>query len=407
MQYIFNSLGSNYSFRFALKALIYGLYLPKKERITSALDHKIESLFPDFTNGPFYFYKGRDAIEFTLKSLAIGEGDKVITQAFTCHAIEAAIRRAGAQPVFVDIEKSSLNPTVKTISEAYKKNANVKAVLIQHTLGTPAEIKEIQLWCAKNSVYLIEDLAQALGGTNEENQLLGSKADALIFSFGRDKIIDAVTGGACYIKEKNSNTQTENFKNLTAKIFLTDSVYPLITYLVRKTYPIVLGKIILYFAKAIQLIQSPVKARFDFITALPVSNAALAVTHFQNLKLQIEHRRSIAMIYYKSLRNLSLLSEAQIAHASNLRFSIFVDDPKSLIKHLSRQHMYIEDRWYRSAVDSGSLHYPSKYVSGSCPVAENLAKHIVNLPTHREISSEEAQHIAIVIQEFYKGKNAT
>src|SRR5258708_9097790 len=94
----------------------------------------------------FLFYKGRDAIEFALRVLEIGKEDVVLTQAFTCHAIEEAIVRAGTVPTFVDLAEGEMNPSVQTIQNAVKeKKIDIpKALIIQHTLGVPANIKEVQ-----------------------------------------------------------------------------------------------------------------------------------------------------------------------------------------------------------------------------------------------------------------------
>jgi dTDP-4-amino-4,6-dideoxygalactose transaminase len=301
MKHIFNSLGSNYTLPFSLQALMYLIQLPPRQKIVAKLESACKKLFPAFENGPYFFYKGRDAIEFVLKSHSIGDGDLVLTQAFTCHAIEAAIRRTGAQPVFVDLEENSLHPSVKTISAVYKQHPQVKALIIQHTLGFAAPITKIRKWCTENNILLIEDLAQAFGGVDESGALLGSTADAIILSFGRDKIIDAVSGGVCFIRKYSAHTHTENFRSLTYKVFCTDLWYPFLTYCIRKTYPIYLGKIILFVAKTMGLIVSPVKARFEFSTALPASVAALSLTYFETLPEQLAHRRKIAEIYQAAL----------------------------------------------------------------------------------------------------------
>ncbi len=358
------------------------------------LDHHIRQRYPDFELGPYYFYKGRDSLEFVLQAFAVLENQSVLTQAFTCHALEAAIRRVGGVPAYVDLDPDTLNPSVETIEKAYKKYSDAKVLIIQHTLGVPAEISKIRKWCTTNKILLIEDLAQAVGGRDEKNELLGAHADAVIFSFGRDKIIDAVSGGACCIRKKPLGFSNEKYRTLTSKRFKRDHLYPFLTSFIRWTYPIYLGRVLLYLAKLFQVIQSPIKARFDYITALPSALAALAVRQFARLDFQLSHRQKIAAVYFSHLEAICPVSWKILERGSNLRFPIVMDNPDKVLKFLASKKIFAQDRWYRSAVDSGSLQYFSKYREGSCPVAERYAATIINLPTHLAITPEDALYIS-------------
>lgn len=404
MKYIFNSLGSNYSASFVLHALLYYFFAPPKEMVMDELDRELRHRFPKFEQGPYYFYKGRDALEFILTAYGVAEDEPVLTQAFSCHALEAAIRRAGGIPQYVDLDTKRANPSVTTISAAYKKAPTARILIIQHTLGVPAAIEKIREWCTANDILLVEDLAQAVGGTDSSGALLGSTADAVLFSFGRDKVVDAVTGGACMLRRKPLGFKNENYRTLTTHRFKRDQLYPLLTYCIRYLYPIFLGRVLLYLARLFKIIQSPIKPRFDYITALPTAVAALAVRQLSGLESQLEHRRSIAQLYYSKLADLCPVEWGVLERGSNLRFPILVKHPDTLLKYLASQHIYIQDRWYRAAVDSGSLQYFSKYKAGSCPVAESFAVEIVNLPTHPAITLTQATYIAEKIQWYLEKK---
>src|SRR5690554_5521362 len=111
---VFNSLGANYTGRFAWTALMQLLRNSQKEC------SNLEQLLARRYNGTAWpFYKGRDAIEFALRVVAKTKGYKkkpiVFTQAFACYAIEEAILRAGWQPAYVDIASGDLNPSIKTL----------------------------------------------------------------------------------------------------------------------------------------------------------------------------------------------------------------------------------------------------------------------------------------------------
>lgn len=406
MNYIFNSLGSNYTFSFVLHAILYFFIVPPKGLVMDQLDHQLRQRFPNFELGPYYFYKGRDALEFVLTAFAIAADEPILTQAFTCHAMEAAIRRAGGLPAYVDLDETTCNPTVETIERAYKRNSTARVLIIQHTLGIPADIQNIRKWCDEHKIMLIEDLAQSIGGRDERGELLGQHADAIIFSFGRDKIIDSVSGGACFVKKRPLGFKNENYRTLTSTRFRRDHGYPLLTYCIRSLYPFYVGQAFLYLARLFHLIQSPIKPRFEYITAYPSALAALAVRQFERLDAQLEHRKNLAQLYYTQLGEICPVEWDLLERGSNLRFPISLNNPDKLLRFLATKHIYVQDRWYRKPVDSGSLQYFSKYRAGSCPVAEKYAATMVNLPTHQNITQAQAQYICHAIREYLaKEKN--
>src|SRR3990172_2798753 len=152
------SLGAHYSTRFVLTSVglwwqtLLGL---QATQASVRLKTKLEQLFD---GQAALVYKGRDAIELVLRAYGLTHPSSVVlTQAFTCFAIEEAIVRAGATPHYADIGKNQLNLTVKALEHAYsqiKKPHTVKAVIVQHSLGHPAEIEQIRLWCDKHQLLL-------------------------------------------------------------------------------------------------------------------------------------------------------------------------------------------------------------------------------------------------------------
>jgi perosamine synthetase len=395
-QPIFNSLGSNYSFSFALASL-QQLFFSSKEDLKK-LEHSLEK---EFNGTAFLFYKGRDAIEFAVRVLECKKDEAVLTQAFTCHAIEEAIVRAGVQTVYVDLEHDSFNPSVETLQKAVKENKNIvpKALIIQHTLGVPAEITQIQKWCHQQKVTLIEDLAQAYGGTSVEGKELGAYGEIVICSFGRDKVVDAVAGGAVIFKrsediERAKKLYAEIGSQLPLFVLSKDMTYPVLTWFIRNTLNMGIGKLLFKVAKMSGWLTSPIAAPTTTMKKMPPAHAHLALRQLETTKEQLSHRSEIAEIY-----NAALPNKTDISHSSNLRYSLLVKDPDQLTKKLTRKNIFLTDRWYRKAVDFGSLNKKTVYTQGSCPNAEKLAQHIVNLPTHVGINATDAQRIITAIKE--------
>jgi len=76
---------------------------------------------------------------------------------------------------------------------------------------------------------------------------------------------------------------------------------------------------------------------------------------------------------------------------------VYVENPRNIIEKLQEFGIYIADRWYRKPVDSGSFPYKSSYEPGSCPNAEIIANHCINLPTHQLINLKIAKQIAELV----------
>jgi len=397
------SLGAHYSNSFVRQSLIQlGSTLLNIENIDSK--KKLKKELNKFWPGEIdLVYKGRDAIELCLKNYGINKKtDGVMTQAFTCGAIEEGITRAGATPLYVDIDKKKLNPTTDILEKAWNKNKQlkIKAVIIQHSLGNPADIKEIYNWTQEKKILLIEDLAQSFGAKDSDDKLLGSYADVIILSFGRDKIIDAISGGAVIHKKKSTNNLLEEIYSPKKQIIIKDLSYPFLTWLIRYTFNIGIGKIIHKFLKKINWFYSPINSPTNKITLMPPAMAALALNQIKDFSKNNQHRKEIAAIYSNKLSSLPI--KIITNSGSFLRFVFLTNDHQRLIESWRKNNIHLSDRWYRRAVDCGSDNCSEIYLAGSCPNAEEISNQIVNLPTHQKISPQDAEKIIKVTLGFYK-----
>lgn len=135
---------------------------------------------------------GTAAVSSALAASGVGAGDEVILPPFTFVADPEAVLLAGALPVFVDIDDTlCLDP--QAVEQAI--TPRTKAVLVVHMCGSMARIDELVEVCRRHEVTLIEDNAQALGGTFH-GKSLGTFGEAGILSFDYVKTITCGEGGA-------------------------------------------------------------------------------------------------------------------------------------------------------------------------------------------------------------------
>lgn len=396
---VFMSLGSQYSFADALKE-----FWPFPQAARTQLRHFLESKYGGMA---LLTYKGRDAFEVVLKNLPQTDRHHIFLQGFACYALESAITRAGWEPGFVDIEPGTVNLSLASIQEAVTKYGLPAAVLIQHTFGVPAQMEDIRAWCNKNNVLLIADLAQSFGAVDETGAELGMAADVVLCSFGRDKVVDAVSGGAVIVRNAAAFTDFNHLQLPLVPLWvrMLDAVYPCLTWKIRALYEVGVGKVLHYCAKSVGLLQSPLYSPVKQPSALPTERARAVLRKLRQLPQLSQHRKAIAWEYFKALQaqpNVELLvTEADIDRGVLVRFPIAVPNPAPLLANLQQRGMHISDRWYRAAIDCSTLDCQSTYQPGTCPHAEALAQKAVQLPTHQGITKETARQLVAHIKDFY------
>lgn len=107
---------------------------------------------------------GTDAIELALRACGVVSGDLVVTVSHTAVATVAAIERAGATPVLVDIDPVSYTMDPRSLEAALGEyRGKVKAVIPVHLYGHPADMTTILRLTRSEGLRVIEDCAQAHG----------------------------------------------------------------------------------------------------------------------------------------------------------------------------------------------------------------------------------------------------
>ena len=354
----------------------------------------------------FSFNSGRSSLIAILKAMEIGEGDEVIVQTFTCNAAVNPIIYVGACPVFADIN-ANLNISAEEVAKKITKKT--KAIMIQHTFGYPADIDEIRKICVINNIYLIEDCAHALGA-KYKGSFCGSYGDASFFSFGRDKIISSVYGGMVTVNndallEKVSHFQKE-IEYPSFYFVLQQLRHPvLMNRIVLPLYGSKLGRGLLALFLNLNILSKAVTAKENqgelpsyFPQRMPNALAILAMNQFKKLDRFNEHRKEIAEIYESLLVNKKefkvIFRKDKDREVIFLKYPVLNVNPSKVVKEARKQGIYLNDGWFGSAIVP-SLTQLEKvcYVPTSCPEAEEVAKRIVCLPTHINISRDDAKRV--------------
>lgn len=115
---------------------------------------------------------GTDALVIPLMALGIGKDrlaqDEVITTAFSFIATAETIALAGAQPVYVDIDRKTFNIDVSKIEAAI--TSKTKAIMPVSLYGQVADLDEINAIAKKHNLFVIEDAAQSYGASYKDRK---------------------------------------------------------------------------------------------------------------------------------------------------------------------------------------------------------------------------------------------
>lgn len=357
------------------------------------------------------FDSGRSCEYAILRTLGVGIGDEVLLQAFTCVAVPNSVMWAGATPVYVDVDDTgNLDP--RDLERKITKRS--KAIIVQHTFGTPADMEKMQTIAKKHNLFLIEDCAHALGG-KYNGKRLGTFGDFAFFSFGRDKVISSVFGGMVITNSKRYGHALRNFqRNLPhppASWVFAQLFHPIAFAFLLPIYNLFIGKILLVFFQKVRMLSMPVDAIEKkggrppwYPRRLPNAQAQLALHQLRKLVAFNSKRGVIANMYERELKTLPVTLPKYVDGSVFLRYNIQTAKASSIYSFFKERGILL-GRWYSHVIDPGDVDVARiGYKNGSCPRAELLARWSLNLPTYPRMSMEDAKDVIKILKEYYHGK---
>lgn len=153
---------------------------------------------------------GTAGLHLAMLALGIGPDDEVIVPSFTFIAAANAIRFVGATPVFVDIDRDTLNLSPAAVDRAI--TSRTRAIVAVHTFGVPADMPALVAIARRNELALIEDACEALGATIGP-QAVGSFGDVGVFAFYPNKQITTGEGGMIVLRDAGLAAAMRSLRN--------------------------------------------------------------------------------------------------------------------------------------------------------------------------------------------------
>jgi len=308
---------------------------------------------------------GTAALEISLRVVGVA-GRDVVVPANTFYATAAAVLRAGARPVFADVDAATFALSLATADAAL--TANTAAVVLVHVGGliTP-EVAEIRQLCDRRGVALVEDAAHAHGSTCD-GRFAGSFGTAAAFSFYPTKVVTSGEGG----------------------MILTPSAE-------------IAGEARIYRDQGKGSFGANHHVRHGYAWRMSEQNAVTGLVHLRRMEQAIARRREVAARYDKGLAGLDGLQP--LAEPAGCRSNIYKyivllpegADRARFKRELAERH----DVRLAGEVYDVPLHRQpvlADFAGGAAlPVAESLCARHVCLPVHSDMTDDEADEVLAAV----------
>lgn len=395
---IHHTFGPHATLQFALRSWCL-LFQPWRWRNGNDREKLRSALQQSFGGDVFLFSSGREALAALFRAINLRSGEEVIIQAYTCVVVPNAVHAAGGLPIYGDVDGDTLNLDIDNVER--RITPRTRAVIAQHTFGIPADLPRLRKLCSDRGILLIEDCAHVL--PDDPSSPLARTGDFAILSFGRDKAISGVSGGAVISRKSDASTALKHAEDhvgqLPRSVLVRYLLYPLIYRKARALYLIGLGRLYLALCKKLRLlipIVTPEEKQGNMILRLrklPNACAALALYSLQQLPKTNAHRRELTRFYLEECRKHGWNIIPGITSDLPLqKFPLFFKNADKIRGCLKRENIFLDDGWAGCNIcprgtDTDALGYTQE---GDC-----LGVQILSLPTHLTMSEKQAKRLII------------
>lgn len=325
---------------------------------------KFEEAFAHFCQTKYAITcsNGTTALHLALLALGITHGDEVLVPAFTFVATANVVKYVGATPVLIDADIKTWNIDPDLIEEKITKKT--RAIIPVHLYGYPAAMKKIIKIARKYNLFVIEDAAEAHGAKIDTN-VVGSFGDIGCFSFYGNKIITTGEGGMLVTNSKKLANKIRLLKNHgmspTRKYF-----HPIVGYNYRMTN----------------------------------MQAAVGLGQLESASKLISKRSKIQDAYLRNLKKIpGLIFQLEDKTISTVCWLFSMRVTKDFKISRDKLIMYLRN----NNIDSRPFFHPLAKLpmfktNESFPVANQIAKEGINLPSSAHLTVNHIAYISRIIQ---------
>ncbi len=308
---------------------------------------------------------GTSALHLIVRALGIKAGDEVITTPFSFIASANCILYEKAKPVFVDINKDTLNIDVSKIEAEITKRT--KAILAVDVFSHPADWDALQAIAKKHKLFLIEDSAEALG-SEYKGKKCGSFSDVAVFAFYPNKQITTGEGGVILTNKKKIADFCKSASNQGRKV--ED------------------GKWLEH-------------VRLGYNYRLDEMSCALGIVQLSRISEILAKRKKVAEYYNAKLKSVKGLKIPYVDKHSKLSWFVYV--VKLAEKFAGSKRSRIIKQMAKRGISCSNYFAPIHlqpfyknefgYKEGDFPITENIGQRTLALPFFNNLTKKEIDFI--------------
>ena len=306
---------------------------------------------------------GTDALQIAMMALGLKPGDEVITADFTYVATAEVIALLGLTPVLVDVYPDTFEINIEAFEKAI--TPKTKAIVPVHLFGQCADMERIMQIAKKHNLFVIEDVAQAIGAdytfSDGKKQKAGTIGDVGCTSFFPSKNLGCYgDGGAMYT----------NNDELAAKMQMISNH----------------GQRFQYYHDSIG-----VNSRLDSI------QAAILRIKLKHLDEYAAARNVVANYYDKVFANHPKIKTPSRVKNSTHVFHQYTLQLNGIDRTKLREQLASRGIpamiYYPVPLHLQKAYLDSRYKAGDFPVTEKLCATVISLPIHTEMDEATLKYI--------------
>jgi dTDP-4-amino-4,6-dideoxygalactose transaminase len=301
----------------------------------------------------------------------------------------------GVRPVYADISPVTFNVVPAHVEGLV--TPRTRAIYMQHTFGVSCDSVGLQAIARRHGLYLIEDAAHSFGASHA-GVLHGSMGDVGFVSTDRTKVINTHLGGFATTNDDAIAARLARIRDDAVALPASKTrriVFSFLAeFLLRHPDLFWLGRPALGALRRTGLLfywtdeeMNRLAEGYPYPSRLGVAQARIGLSQLEGLAANLRHRRMLARFLEDRIGWNGDALPGPLEAQAWLRYSFLVRDRDAFIERFGeRIDLGI---WFPSVLFGRDIDTEAVgYRQGTCPVAEKVARHIVNLPTHQRIPLE-------------------
>lgn len=305
---------------------------------------------------------GTTALHLALNAMGIGPGDEVITVANTCPPTVAAIRLAGATPVFADVREDDFMMDPECVESAITEKT--RCILPVHLWGMAADMDWILAIAERHGLEVLEDCAQSLG-TLCNDRPTGRFGRAACFSFYPTKNLGAYGDGGAVVTDDSELAARLRRK----RMYGYDG--------------------------------SPVSIEEGMNARIAEMQSAILRIKLRRFPEWLDRRLAIADLYNISIANpaLTMPVSSPARRPSYHQYVVRCPERERLIDHLNRREIGFGIH-YPEPIHTMPAYKPLVPEAVALPVTERCCREVLSIPVHEALTDAEVQSVIAALNEF-------